>query len=75
MATETDISAELTARQEGMLPGQLELVWKEVINGRAHGSFVVAKQHLAPNGYLHAASIIALADSACAGMGAGFSSA
>ncbi len=65
MATETDISAELTARQEGMLPGQLELVWKEVSNGRAHGSFVVAKQHLAPNGYLHAASIIALADSAC----------
>ncbi|MDB5453259.1 MAG: thioesterase superfamily protein [Caulobacteraceae bacterium] len=36
--------------------------------GLAHGRFQVANRHMAPNGYLHAASVIALADSCC-GMG------
>ena len=29
------------------------------------GRFKVGKHHMAPNGFLHAASVIALADSAC----------
>lgn len=33
--------------------------------GFASGSFVVERLHMAPNGFLHAASVIALADSAC----------
>ena len=33
--------------------------------GFARGRFDVAKQHLAPNGYLHAATVVALADTAC----------
>jgi 1,4-dihydroxy-2-naphthoyl-CoA hydrolase len=32
---------------------------------RVKGRFDVAKHHMAPNGFLHAASVIALADSAC----------
>jgi 1,4-dihydroxy-2-naphthoyl-CoA hydrolase len=33
--------------------------------GQAVGRFVATQGHMAPNGYLHAASVIALADSAC----------
>ena len=55
----------MAERQQGMLPGELGLEWEEVSEGRAMGRFVVAQRHLAPNGYLHAASIIALVDSAC----------
>ena len=54
-----------TARQQGCLPGELEIAWEEVATGRARGRFVVARKHMAPNGFLHAASVIALADSAC----------
>jgi uncharacterized protein (TIGR00369 family) len=52
-------------RQTGMLPGELALEWAVVENGRAEGRFTVAKRHMAPNGFLHAASVIALVDSAC----------
>lgn len=34
-------------------------------NGRITAAFEVQRHHLAPNGYLHAASIIMLADSCC----------
>jgi 1,4-dihydroxy-2-naphthoyl-CoA hydrolase len=33
--------------------------------GQAQGRFEVGARHMAPNGYLHAASVIALADSCC----------
>jgi uncharacterized protein (TIGR00369 family) len=33
--------------------------------GEARGRFEAAARHMAPNGYLHAASVIALADSCC----------
>jgi uncharacterized protein (TIGR00369 family) len=33
--------------------------------GVGRGRFKVARLHMAPNGYLHAASVIALADSCC----------
>ncbi|TAJ71087.1 MAG: PaaI family thioesterase [Phenylobacterium sp.] len=52
-------------RQKGILPGELGIEWDEVANGRARGRFVVARKHMAPNGYMHAASAVALVDSAC----------
>lgn len=52
------------ALQEGLLPGELGLVWEEAEPGRVTGSFEVARRHMAPNGFLHAASVIALADTA-----------
>ena len=58
-------AAEFTRRQAGMLPGELGLEWEEVATGRAAGRFVVTKKHMAPNGFLHAASVICLVDSAC----------
>jgi uncharacterized protein (TIGR00369 family) len=63
------ISPEERARQfsqiqEGLLPGELDLVWEELEPGRARGRFEAARRHMAPNGYLHAAAVIALADTA-----------
>ena len=47
------------------LPGHLGITVHEVTSGQAHMSLVVAPQHLAPNGYLHAGTVVSLADSAC----------
>ena len=60
-----DFSAALTAAQAGSLPDLLGLQWLEATHGRVRGRFDVDKRHMAPNGFLHAASVIALADSAC----------
>jgi uncharacterized protein (TIGR00369 family) len=60
-----DRAAEWNQRQAGFLPAELGLVWDEVGASRVRGRFRVERRHLAPNGYLHAASIIALTDSAC----------
>ena len=58
-------AASFQERQKGHLPGDLETQWEDVSNGRAAGHFVVRKKHMAPNGYMHAAAVIALVDSAC----------
>jgi len=60
-----DFSAILTERQAGHLPDLLGLEWLEARSGYVKGRFTVAQHHMAPNGFLHAASVIALADSAC----------
>ena len=60
-----DYVAQLTERQKGHLPDHLGLEWLEAEPGRVKGRFTVAPHHMAPNGFLHAASVIALADSAC----------
>lgn len=54
-----------TERQKGLLPGELGIEWDEVATGKARGRFTVTRRHMAPNGFLHAASVIALVDSAC----------
>ena len=51
-------------RQTGTLPGELGITWDEVASGRARGRFTVARKHMAPNGFMHAASIVALVDTA-----------
>jgi uncharacterized protein (TIGR00369 family) len=63
--TQANRAAEFTARQEGLLPGELGLEWQEVTGGRSAGRFTVRRAHMAPNGYMHAASVIALVDTAC----------
>lgn len=50
---------------EGYLPDLLGLEWLEVARGLTRARFVVERKHMAPNGFLHAASVIGLADSAC----------
>lgn len=61
----TDFAGALTERQAGFLPDLLGLEWAEARSGFVSGRMAVKPFHLAPNGYLHAASVIALADSAC----------
>jgi 1,4-dihydroxy-2-naphthoyl-CoA hydrolase len=58
----SDDTSNQTARHLGE---HLGLVWGEVAPGRASAHFVVEQHHMAPNQYLHAASVIGLADSAC----------
>ena len=61
----TDARDLLTERQKGHLPDLMGLVWDEATKGLVRGRFKVEPHHMAPNGFLHAASVIALADSAC----------
>ena len=61
----SEAAAAFRAEQIGFLPDHLELDWIDLRRGFAHGRFEIGKKHLAPNGYLHAAAVIALADTAC----------
>jgi 1,4-dihydroxy-2-naphthoyl-CoA hydrolase len=61
----TDAKDVLTERQKGHLPEMMGLTWDEAVRGLVRGRFKVEPHHMAPNGYLHAASVIALVDSAC----------
>ena len=58
-------AALFTERQRGYLPGELAIEWDEVATGRARGAFTVTQKHMAPNGFMHAASVVCLVDSAC----------
>ncbi|HEY4375088.1 MAG TPA: PaaI family thioesterase [Burkholderiales bacterium] len=52
----------LNHRSEGYLPGLVGLTIKRVADGEIEGEFAVRRELLAPNDFLHAASVIALAD-------------
>jgi uncharacterized protein (TIGR00369 family) len=47
------------------LPGFLGLTVLDIGEGFARGRLALEPHHLAPNGYLHAATVIALADTLC----------
>lgn len=57
--------AELTELGAGRLPGLLGIKVTAVDAGRIDAQMEVTPAVLAPNGYLHAASVVALADTAC----------
>ncbi|CAN7525347.1 PaaI family thioesterase [Phenylobacterium sp. LjRoot225] len=63
--TPEDLARQFTEMQRGTLPGELGMVWEAVETGRVQGHLVVEARHMAPNGFLHAASVIALVDTAC----------
>ena len=56
---------ELNALLPGTLPGLLGLVVTSHEPGRLEAALDVRPDLLAPNGYLHAATVVALADTAC----------
>lgn len=56
---------ELNAWGRDSLPGWIQFEVLEVAAGRLRARMPIRPELLAPNGYLHAASIIALADTAC----------
>ena len=57
--------AESNPRWRGTLPDHLGMSHEVVAPGFVKGHFTVAPHHMAANGFLHAATIIALVDSAC----------
>ena len=50
---------------KGTLPDHLGIVIMSVKENEIVAEFAVAKHHLAPNGFLHAGSVVTLADTAC----------
>jgi 1,4-dihydroxy-2-naphthoyl-CoA hydrolase len=65
MSQDDNIADRFNEGQKGALPGVLNIRWSEVRKGLARGAFTVEAQHMAPNGFLHAASVIALLDTGC----------
>lgn len=66
-ATHPTVSSldEWNDRGRNFLPGLIGIVFAEVNAGEVHCEFDIREALMAPNGYLHAASVVALADSAC----------
>ena len=56
---------QLNARGEGRLPGLIGIEVLSIEPGRLTSRLSLRPQLLAPNGYLHAATVIALADTSC----------
>src|SRR5271170_3726891 len=52
-------------RGEGHLPGLIGVRFTAVAENRIEAELLIRAELLAPNGYLHAATVIALADTAC----------
>ncbi|EML1093774.1 PaaI family thioesterase [Pseudomonas aeruginosa] len=62
----SDVSVEQLNHLGGdCLPGMFELEMMELAEGTLKSRMVIKRSHLAPNGYLHAAAIVALADTTC----------
>lgn len=55
-------------RMAGTLPGWFGLELLRIEHGLVAGRLEIAPEHLAPNGYVHAGTVVTLADSCC-GMG------
>ena len=55
----------LNARGAGKFPGLLGIEITKVERGEIHSRFNVRQELMAPNGYLHAASVVGLADTTC----------
>jgi 1,4-dihydroxy-2-naphthoyl-CoA hydrolase len=56
---------QLNARGKGYLPGLIGIEILSVEPGQIMSRLVLRPELLAPNGYLHAATVIALADTTC----------
>jgi uncharacterized protein (TIGR00369 family) len=48
-----------------LLPGVLGIEFDSVETGLVESRLAVERRHMAPNGFLHAASVVALADTSC----------
>ena len=57
--------AQLNEAGSGLFPGHIGVEIESVADGVVRGRMELDDHHLAPNGYLHAAAVIGLADTAC----------
>ena len=65
MTPSTADLSQINARSQGSLPGLLGMVFTHAERGLMRASLEVRPELLAPNGYLHAATVVGLADTAC----------
>lgn len=66
MSLRADVSHEiLNERGRGYFPGHMGIEVQALAQGRVYARMPVQPHLLAPNGFLHAAAVIALADTAC----------
>ncbi len=66
MALRTNTTLDqLKHRGDGCFPGYIGFEVTGFSEGEIRAQFVVTPQHLAPNGFLHAGTIVTLADTAC----------
>lgn len=56
---------DFNTKQKGTLPDLLGIEILAVEANRIHARMAIKAHHLAPNGFLHAASVVTLADSSC----------
>jgi 1,4-dihydroxy-2-naphthoyl-CoA hydrolase len=61
----SDLAAEWNARGKPYLPGLVGVDVRHIERGRVESRLALRQELLAPNGYLHAASVITLADTSC----------
>ncbi len=59
------MTTDFNARGAACLPGHLGIEIVEVEKGRVVARLPVRQQVMAPNGYLHAGSVVTLADTCC----------
>lgn len=65
MPSTEEILAQLNARSKGHLPGLVGIHFTAAGEGWVEAECPVRQEIMAPNGFLHAASVVALADTAC----------
>lgn len=53
------------ARAKGKLPGHLGIEMVSIAQGAVAARMAVEEYHLAPDGFMHAGSVVTLADTAC----------
>lgn len=64
-ATDCITADQASAFGQGYLPGPIGVEFLDVGDGFVEAELAIRKERMAPNGFLHAASIVALADTAC----------
>lgn len=62
---EGDAAAALNAMAKDFLPGYIGVRFTAVGDGWLEAALTVRKQLMAPNGYLHAGTVVTLADTCC----------
>jgi uncharacterized protein (TIGR00369 family) len=55
----------LNRRGTGFLPGYMGIVFTKLTDEELHAEIAIQAHHIAPNSYLHAGTVVTLADTAC----------
>ena len=61
----TEAASDFEELGRDLLPGVLGIEFDSVETGLVSSRLFIERRHMAPNGFLHAASVIALADTSC----------